>query len=108
MDRQRQRATLDGETLDVTPTEFRMLWALIENPGFVLTRDELMEAGRGQEVGTHGRTIDAHIRSIRKKLGKRSDLVETVRGYGYRLSESLSGAQDFESPTISSMRSWPA
>ncbi len=88
LDQRRQQARIDGRILGVTVTEFRLLWALAENPGYVLTRDELMEAARGADTPSRERTIDVHIRSIRKALGDRADLIETVRGVGYRLSEA--------------------
>ncbi len=74
-----------GEVLlDLTPTEFRMLWTMISQPGRPFSRNELMETSRGEDANSLERTIDVHVRSLRRKLGGGADLIETVRGVGYR------------------------
>ena len=84
IDRRRHRATIDDRRLDLTPTEFRLLWMLSSQPGFVLPREELTEACLSAAATVQQRTIDAHIKAIRRKLEDRGDLIETVRGVGYR------------------------
>lgn len=75
---------LDGVETEVTPTEFRLLWTLMSQPGRPFSRQELMETSRGEDANALERTIDVHVRSLRKKLGARCDVIETVRGVGYR------------------------
>lgn len=80
--------TQDGVELDLTPTEFRLLWTLATHPGRPFSRNELMDTSRGEDANALERTIDVHVRSLRKKLGDAADIVETVRGVGYRCSRS--------------------
>jgi two-component system phosphate regulon response regulator PhoB len=84
MDRIRHQATLDERELKLTLTEFRLLWALARQPGRAFTRNELMDASLGEDATVQDRTIDVHVKSIRQKLGDRAEIVETVRGVGYR------------------------
>ncbi|GAB5441467.1 MAG: response regulator transcription factor [Fuerstiella sp.] len=84
IDRLHHVATLDGEELDLTPTEFRLLWTMASQPGRPFSRNELMDTARGEDANALERTIDVHVRSLRKKLGQSADIVETVRGVGYR------------------------
>ena len=70
--------------LDLTPTEFRMLWTMMSQPGRPFSRNELMETSRGEDANSLERSIDVHVRSLRKKLGDNPDLIETVGGVGYR------------------------
>jgi DNA-binding response OmpR family regulator len=86
IDRRRFSATVDGAQIPLTTTEFRILWTLARGAGQVFTRAELYEACSPHDAGVHQRTIDVHIRAIRKKLGGSGNLVETVRGVGYRLT----------------------
>ena len=81
----------DGEELSLTPTEFRLLWTLIRQPGRPFSRHELMDTARGEDANALERTIDVHVRSLRQKLGNKGDLVETVRGVGYRFRSELEG-----------------
>ena len=81
-------ATLDGADLSVTPTEFRLLWTLLRQPRRTFNRGELMDCCRGEDANSLQRTIDVHIRSLRKKLGDRSAVIATVRGVGYRYHPS--------------------
>lgn len=76
--------TEDGE-LQLTPTEFKLLWTLMRQPGRPFSRNELMDTSRGEDANALERTIDVHIRSLRQKLDKHADMIETVRGVGYRL-----------------------
>jgi two-component system phosphate regulon response regulator PhoB len=88
MNRTQHRAALAGEELKLTPTEFRLLWALMRQPGRAFNRQELMEASMGDNALVLERTIDVHVKSLRQKLGPRGDDIETVRGIGYRFRES--------------------
>ena len=86
IDRERHRATAGDRQLDLTSSEFDLLEAMIRQPGRAFTRSELIDAALDGYVLE--RTIDVHIRAIRKKLGSDSALIETVRGVGYRFSEA--------------------
>jgi two-component system phosphate regulon response regulator PhoB len=89
VDRHRHRALYEGSELPLTPTEFRLLEAMLRQPGRAFTRHELMDAAIGEDAVVLERTIDVHIKSLRKKLGEEgADLIETVRGVGYRFRES--------------------
>jgi len=82
------QAHLDGEELQLTPTEFRLLQTLVERKGRTLSRQQLLE--RAWSVESHvsdriqTRTVDMHIRRLRAKLGPVGDWIETIRGFGYR------------------------
>jgi DNA-binding response OmpR family regulator len=94
IDRERHRVTVDEDILDLTPSEFGLLEALIRQPGRVFSRSELIDAALGGDSLVLERTIDVHIRSLRKKLGDRAGLVETVRGVGYRFRDPISAMQE--------------
>lgn len=85
LDRDAFSAELHGEKLDLTRSEFKLLEAMMENQGKVLTRESLIQCIQGEGVNVIGRTIDTHIFGLRKKLGDYSDFVETIRGVGYRI-----------------------
>jgi two-component system phosphate regulon response regulator PhoB len=87
IDRVRHRAFVDGRELDLTPTEFRLLECMLRQPGRAFTRHQLMDAAIGEGAIVLERTIDVHIKTLRRKLGT-SDLIETVRGVGYRFREA--------------------
>ena len=87
IDRVRHRAHAEERELDLTPTEFRMLECMLRQPGRAFTRHQLMDAAIGEGAIVLERTIDVHIKTLRKKLGT-SDLIETVRGVGYRFRET--------------------
>ncbi len=87
LDRSRHRCLAGGKPVELTKLEFNILAFLMANPGKVFTRDQLLNGAWGQSVVVVDRTIDVHIRSIRKKLGKCRDSIETVRGTGYRFVE---------------------
>ncbi len=89
IDRVRHRAFADGRELDLTPTEFRLLECLLRQPGRAFTRHQLMDAAIGEGAIVLERTIDVHIKTLRRKLGD-TDLIETVRGVGYRFREQTS------------------
>ena len=74
-----------GQALQLTLSEFKLLFALAQNKGRVLTRDRLIDLVQGEGVSVVDRAIDTHIFGLRKKLGSCADVVETVRGVGYRI-----------------------
>ena len=87
VDRRRFTASVQGEVLKLTKSEFKLLETLIRQPGRAFSRAELMDAALGEDSLVLDRTIDVHIRALRKKLGEAGDLIETVRGVGYRFQE---------------------
>jgi DNA-binding response OmpR family regulator len=87
VDRERHRVTVEDKPLDLTPSEFGLLEALVRQPGRVFSRSELIDAALGGDSLVLERTIDVHVRSLRKKLGPHAVLVETVRGIGYRFRD---------------------
>ena len=90
VDSARRRVTLDGEVVDLTESEFRLLQALTRFPGRVYTRPELVERLQGMEFEPYERTIDAHIKNLRRKLGddaRAPKLVLTAYGRGYSFAE---------------------
>ncbi len=84
LDRIQFKVTVGGEDIALTPTEFDLLWHLMKHPGRVFNRADLMNAIMGDDTIVLERTIDVHIRALRKKLGDCGDFIETVRGIGYR------------------------
>jgi DNA-binding response OmpR family regulator len=76
-----RRVRIDGEAIELTSTEFDLLLRLVQSPGVVFTRRRLLEEVWGYQTGGGERTVDSHIRAIRRKLGV--NLVRTVRGVGY-------------------------
>ena len=77
--------TVDGEDAYLTPTEFNLFAEFVKNQGKVLSREKLLVNAWGYDYEGYSRTVDTHIRRLRKKLGPYADLLETVRGIGYRL-----------------------
>lgn len=80
----------DGELINLTPSEFSILQELMQNPGFVITRDELSEKALGYGSSQAGRTLDSHIKNLRRKIdleGEDDSFIQTVHGIGYRLRE---------------------
>lgn len=73
------------ESLHLTPSEFKILAAMATQQGKVMTRDSLIEMVQGEGISVTGRTIDTHVFGLRKKMGTCSDLIETIRGVGYRV-----------------------
>ncbi|TWT29575.1 Phosphate regulon transcriptional regulatory protein PhoB [Posidoniimonas corsicana] len=87
IDRERHRCTAGDQPLDLTPSEFGLLETLLRQPGRVFSRSELIDSALGGDSLVLERTIDVHIRALRKKMGDHATLVETVRGIGYRLRD---------------------
>ena len=87
LDLERHRCTVDGGEIRLTAKEFQLLATLMRRPGHVLTRERLLEDVWGSDVTVTLRTIDTHLKRLREKLGPGGDLIETVRGVGYRFAE---------------------
>ncbi|MFB3890720.1 MAG: response regulator transcription factor [Phycisphaerae bacterium] len=86
VDPDRYVVEVDGHPAALTPTEFRILLALASARGRILTRNQLIDQTLGPDAVVTDRTIDVHLTSMRRKLGKARDCIKTVRGIGYRLS----------------------
>ena len=82
------RAEVDGRDLGLTPTEFRLLETLMERRGRVQSRRQLLEGAWGVTANITTRTVDTHIKRLREKLGQQGDVIETIRGVGYKLKEA--------------------
>lgn len=92
VDRVRHRALVEDRELNLTRTEFRLLECLVRQPGRAFSRNELMDAALGADALVLERTIDVHIRALRKKMGPaHENLIETVRGVGYRFKMANGG-----------------
>jgi len=81
------RVWIDDKEVFLTVTEFNLLQELLKNRGRVRTRDQLLDRVWGYQFEGYARTVDTHIRRLRKKIGAYADAVETVRGIGYRFRE---------------------
>lgn len=81
----RHEVTVDGKPVALTLKEFELLERLMRNKNIVLTRDQLLGDIWGYDFDGETRTVDVHIRTLRQKLGDKGDLIETVRGVGYRI-----------------------
>jgi two-component system phosphate regulon response regulator PhoB len=95
IDRVRHKVTCQGNELDLTPTEFKLLECLVRQPGRAFSRHQLMDAAIGEGSIVLERTIDVHIKTLRQKLtkaGGSGELIETVRGVGYRFRDDNSEA----------------
>jgi two-component system phosphate regulon response regulator PhoB len=82
---QTYECVLSGEKLDLTRSEFRLLESLMRHQGRVLSRESLIEQIQGEGVNVVGRTVDTHVFGLRKKLNQYADMIETIRGVGYRV-----------------------
>ncbi len=87
VDRIKHRVSVNDQPLDLTPSEFRLLDTMIRQPGRAFDRSELIDAALGADTLVLERTIDVHIRSLRRKLNKSADSIQTVRGVGYRFKD---------------------
>jgi DNA-binding response OmpR family regulator len=79
-----------NKIVDLTATEYRLLQFLASHPGFVYSRSSLIDGALGKDVTVLERTIDVHVMSLRRKLGKCGGWIETVRGFGYKFGEQTS------------------
>jgi len=87
IDPSRHQVSINGKRVNLTSLEFKLLRTLMQRRGRVQPRDRLLNDVWGYESVIDTRTVDTHIRRLREKLGKAGDIVETVRGFGYRLRE---------------------
>lgn len=87
IDRRRHLVRYENKSLPLTKTEFQLLETMMRQPGRAFYRNELMDAAIGDDSLVLERTIDVHIRSLRQKLDSAAELIETVRGVGYRFRE---------------------
>jgi len=83
----RHEVLVDGESVELTFTEFRILYTLARRPGWVFSRYQIVDAVRGDDYPVTDRSVDVQIVSLRKKLGKCGQYIETVRGVGYRFKD---------------------
>lgn len=84
IDTSAHRVTVDGEELDLTVTEYRLLLTLVERRGRVQSRPQLLQTVWDAQPDIQTRTVDMHVQRLRAKLGEAGDLIETIRGVGYR------------------------
>ena len=89
IDRDGHEVKVNGKKIEITALEFRLLGALFRQPGRMFSRDELLNAVWGEDSQIEARTVDTHLRRLRERLGKAAGQVQTVRGFGYRLSEEV-------------------
>ena len=85
----RRDVSIKGESVELTYTEFQVLYFLARRPGWVFTRYQIVDAVRGDDYPVTDRSVDVQIVGLRKKLGHAGRYIETVRGVGYRFKESL-------------------
>ncbi len=83
----RHEVQVASALVQLTLMEFRILHLLARRPGWVFTRNQILEAAQGDDSSVTTRTVDVHIVALRRKLGPSGDLIETIRGVGYRLQE---------------------
>jgi len=85
IDVDRHEVQVKGQTVDLTPSEFKILHLLAMRQGRIQTRDQILDFLWGDEKSVVDRTVDVHIRHLREKLGKASHIIKNVRGAGYRI-----------------------
>lgn len=89
----RRNVTVKGRAVDLTYTEFQVLYFLAKRPGWVFTRTQIVDAVRGDDYPVTDRSVDVQIVGLRKKLGTGGQYIETVRGVGYRFKEKAPSGQ---------------
>jgi two-component system phosphate regulon response regulator PhoB len=87
LDAERHRCLVGGQRIELTAKEFELLSTLMARPGHVMSRQRLLDTVWGSEITVTERTIDTHLKRLREKLGEGGQLIETVRGVGYRFAE---------------------
>ena len=87
IDTKKHEVTAAGEVVNLTLKEYELLKRLMKNPNIVMTRDCLLEDIWGYDFDGETRTVDVHVRTLRQKLGTCGEMIETVRGVGYRMRE---------------------
>jgi two-component system phosphate regulon response regulator PhoB len=93
IDRSAHRASVGGQELNLTATEYKLLLTLVERRGRVQTRPQLLETVWEAQPDIQTRTVDMHVQRLRTKLGEAGKLIETVRGFGYRFRATERGAR---------------
>ena len=88
VDPDRHLVQVDGEDVALTRKEFQLLRLLLERRGTVLTRDQLLNTVWGYDFDGASRTVDVHVRTLRQKLGEAGNLIQTVRGIGYKMEDA--------------------
>lgn len=88
IDEKKHNVTVSGKKVNLTLKEYELLRLLMKNPGRVFTRDELLLSVWESDYSGETRTVDVHVGTLRAKLGKEGSRIETVRGVGYRMSDS--------------------
>jgi len=83
------RVLVDKEEVNLTSTEFKILSILVQKPGHVFTREQFINNIQGENIFVTGRTIDTHIAGLRKKIGSAANMIETIRGIGYRFKDTI-------------------
>jgi two-component system, OmpR family, alkaline phosphatase synthesis response regulator PhoP len=96
LDSERHELHMNGKSIDLSATEFALLEQLMRNPGRVFTRSQIINLLRGPDYPVTDRAVDVQILGLRRKLGSRSELIETVRGVGYRIRRGPAADQDPE------------
>jgi two-component system phosphate regulon response regulator PhoB len=84
---------VDAKDIDLTATEYKLLLTLVERRGRVQTRPQLLETVWEAQPDIQTRTVDMHVQRLRSKLGDAGDLIETVRGFGYRFRANEKGVK---------------
>jgi two-component system phosphate regulon response regulator PhoB len=87
LDAARHRVEVNGKAIRLTTAEFKLLTMLMKKPGRLLSREMLLTGAWGYETMINTRTVDTHVRRLRHKLGKAANVIETVRGFGYRMRQ---------------------
>jgi DNA-binding response OmpR family regulator len=83
------RVTVGKEEIQLTSTEFKILTILAQKPGHVFTREQFINNIQGENIFVTGRTIDTHMAGLRKKIGEAANMIETIRGIGYKFKDVL-------------------
>jgi two-component system, OmpR family, phosphate regulon response regulator PhoB len=93
IDRSSHRVTVEGKEIELTATEYKLLLTLVERRGRVQTRPQLLESVWEAQPDIQTRTVDMHVQRLRSKLGHSGELIETVRGFGYRFRSAERGSR---------------
>jgi len=85
IDTEKFAVTVDGDKMELTSTEFKILQVLASKPGWVFSRDKILDYLWGREKAVLDRTVDVHVKNLREKLGAAGQFIKNVRGIGYKL-----------------------
>ena len=94
LDNARHSVTVNGTHVDLTYKEYSLLRLLLENTNLVVTRETILQVVWGTDISVESRTVDMHIRTLRKKLGDAGRYICTVRKVGYKLADSEEGEEE--------------